>query len=130
MNPHISDSADDGGLVLRFSDNQNYYLLAIRDDWAPFPRNIDNLQIYKRTGAGQGGFVSMWRKDVTWPRGVPHVIRFEAHGNRLTVYFDAREVGTVSDPSHLTGEGIGVRHYGSDASWITRYRRVSWGHNK
>ena len=124
----VVDSADDGGLVLRFADNHNYYLLAIRDDQAPFPRNIDNLQIYRRTGKGQGGFVSLWRMDVSWPRGVSHVIRFEVRGDRLTVYFDSHRVGVVDDAQHLPGLGTGIRHYGTSAAWITRYRRLSWGH--
>lgn len=123
----VVDSADDGGLVLRFYDNENYYLLAIRDDRAPFPRNIDNLQIYRRSGTGQGGFVSLWRTDVTWPRGSPHRVRFEAKGDRLAVYFDAHRVAEISDTQHLRGEGIGLRHYGNNAAWITRYRSFSWG---
>jgi hypothetical protein len=125
----VIDSADDGGLVLRFSDNENYYLLAIRDDRAPFPRNIDNLQIYRRSGTGQGGFVSLWRTDVTWPRGIPHRIRFEAKRDQLMVYFDGHRLAEISDTQHLHGRGIGVRHYGNSAAWITRYRRLSWGFN-
>lgn len=123
----IVDSADDGGLVLRFSDNENYYLLAIRDDQAPYPRNIDNLQIYRRRGAGQRGFVSLWRMNVVWPRGTLHKIRFEASGDNLRVYFDMNQVASLSDVIHLTGGGVGVRHYGNSAFWITRYRRLRWG---
>lgn len=123
----VVDSADDGGLVLRFSDNGSYYLLAIRDDQAPFPRNVDNLQIYRRRGAGQAGFVSLWRTDVTWPRGTPHRVRFEAKDDSLTVYFDAHRVAAISDARPLRGGGIGVRHFGNNAAWITRYRRLSWG---
>jgi len=116
-----------GGLVLRFSDNENYYLLAIRDDQAPFPRSRDNLEIYRRTGEGQGGFVSLWRMDVSWPRGILHQVRFEISDDNLRVYFDDNQVASLSDVMHLSGGGIGVRHYGNDASWITRYRRLSWG---
>ena len=126
----VIDSADDGGLVLRFSDNQNYYLLAIRDDRAPYPRNVDNLQLYRRAGEGQGGFVSLWRADVTWPRGVPHRVRFAASGDNLSVYFDERRIVSISDTQDLAGRGIGVRHYGNAARWITRYRRLSWGNSR
>jgi hypothetical protein len=123
----VVDSADDGGLVSRFSDNETYYLLAIRDDAAPPPRNIDNLQIYRRTGAGQAGFESLWRGDMNWPRGVAHSIRFETLGDQLTVYLDSHLVVTISDTQHLPGGGIGVRHYGNSMGWITRYHRLSWG---
>jgi hypothetical protein len=122
----VVDSADDGGLVLRFSDNQNYYLLAIRDDRAPYPRNVDNLQIYRRRGEGQGGFVSLWRTDVTWPRGVSHRVRFEARADTLSVYVDDRRIATIADTHHLSGGGFGVRHYGNNVGWITRYRFLSW----
>jgi hypothetical protein len=125
----VIDSADDGGLVLRFSDNQNYYLLAIRDDQAPPPRSSDNLQIYRRRGKGQEGFVSLWRADVTWPRGVSHHVRFAANAKTLSVYFDGRIIGTIVDTQHLSGGGFGVRHYGSSAGWITRYHRLSWSNS-
>lgn len=123
----VVDSVDDGGLVLRFSDNENYYLLAIRDDAAPSPRNVDNLQVYRRSGEGQGGFVSLWRMNVVWPRGVSHRVRFEAVGKNLTIYLDSNQVGSFFDPRYLTGTGVGVRHYGNNASWVSRYRRLSWG---
>ena len=123
----VTDSVDDGGLILRFSDNENYYLLAIRDDQAPSPRNVDNLQIYRRTGAGQGGFVSLWRMDVVWPRGTRHTVRFEAEASTLMVYFDSELVGVIADPqASLPGGGIGLRHYGNSPGWITRYHRLRW----
>ncbi|HEX6575878.1 MAG TPA: hypothetical protein VF042_12990 [Gemmatimonadaceae bacterium] len=123
----VVDSVDDGGLVLRFADNEHYYLLAIRDDQAPSPRNVDNLQIYRRTGEGQAGFTSLWRKDVTWPRGVSHVVGFAVSGDTLRVFFDMNKVGELTDVVHMNGGGLGVRHYGNSASWISRYRLLRWG---
>jgi hypothetical protein len=120
----VTDSIDDGGLVLRFSDNQHYYLLALRDDGA---RNTDNLEIFRRNGAGQAGFVSLWRMNVTWPRGTSRRVRFEATGDSLRVFFDGQRVGAIRDAAPLAGGGIGLRHYGDSASWISRYRRLSWG---
>jgi hypothetical protein len=121
------DSIDDGGLVLRFSDNEHYYVLAIRDDQAPPPRNFDNLEIYRRTGAGQAGFVSLWRMDVIWPRGTTHRVRFEVAADSIRVFLDGQRVGAIRDTAQLTGGGIGVRHYGNTASWMSRYRHLSWG---
>lgn len=122
-----ADSVDDGGIVLRFSDNEHYYLLAIRDDLAPFPRGQDNLQIYRRGGWGQAGFVSLWRANVWWPRGVEHHIRFEAQGDSLRVFFDELKVGAIRDKSvGLGGSGWGVRHYGASRRWMSRYRGLTW----
>src|SRR5215208_7783872 len=58
-----ASTIDDGGLILRFLDNTQYYLLAIRDDGAPPPRNVDNLQIYRRHGTGAGGFTSLFKRN-------------------------------------------------------------------
>jgi hypothetical protein len=126
----VADSIDDGGIVLRFSDNDHYYLLALRDDQAAFPRGRDNLEIYRRGGSGQAGFVSLWRMDVNWPRGVLHDVRFEAKGDSLRVYFDEERVGAIADPAELSGRRWGVRHYGPSAGWISRYHRLRWhSHN-
>ena len=122
----LVDSVDDGGLVLRFSDNDHYYLLAIRDDESPPPRNTDNLQIYRRSGPGQGGFTSIWRRNVVWPRGLQRRVRFEAAGDRLSVYLDGEPMGEVNVHATLLGEGFGIRHYGASPVWITRYREFRW----
>ena len=122
----LTDSVDDGGLVLRFSDNERYYLLAIRDDESPAPRDTDNLQIYRRNGPGQGGFTSIWRRNVVWPRGLARRVRFEAAGDRLSVYLDGEPMGEVREQEPLRGEGIGIRHYGASAAWVTRYREFRW----
>ncbi|MEO8192965.1 MAG: hypothetical protein ABI681_03870 [Gemmatimonadales bacterium] len=123
----VVDSADDGGLVVRFSDKEHYYLLAVRDDEGPFPRGRDNLQIYRRAGPGQAGFTSLWRQDIRWTRGIRHTVRFEAAGDSLMVYLDRERIGAIRDVPTLAGSRIGMRHYGGSPSWISRYRRFRWG---
>lgn len=122
----LTDSVDDGGLVLWFSDNDHYYLLAIRDDQSPAPRDTDNLQIYRRNGPGQAGFTSIWRRNVIWPRGLERRVRFEATGDRLLVFLDGEPMGEVEELAPQRGRGIGIRHYGASAGWITRYREFRW----
>ena len=117
---------DDGGLVLRFLDNTHYYLLAIRDDGAPAPRNVDNLQIYRRNGTGAGGFSSLFRKNVTWPRGETHRIRFSVNGSTFTVAMDGVVLGGITEPSLDSGTGFGLRHYGRSEYWKSRYRNFRW----
>lgn len=122
----LADSVDDGGLVLRFADNEHYYLLAVRDDQAPAPRGQDNLQLYRRSGPGQAGFTSLWRRNVAWPRGTQREVRFEAAGDSLRVYLDGERMGAVADTARLTGSRLGLRHYGDSPDWTTRYRRLRW----
>ena len=118
--------SDDGGLVLRFADNDDYYLLAIRDDSAPPPRNTDNLQIYRRSGSRAGGFTSIFRKNVTWPRGTRHRFRFAVIDSTFFVWMDGQNVGSVTEPTATGGSGFGIRHYGASPEWKTRYTNFSW----
>jgi hypothetical protein len=126
----VSSRADDGGLVLRFEDGANYYLLTFRDDAAPAPRGDENLAVYHHIG---DEYDQMWVKDVRWTRGSPHTIRFEAEGGLLRVYFDGVQQvelmpdPEINDPAPYTGAGgLGVRHYGDDSGWITVFDAVRW----
>lgn len=129
------DSADDGGLVLRFSDNDNYFLLAIRDDASGgsgfyghgFPDR--NLEIYERRGSGQDGFVSVWQYNFDWPRGQLMNIRFETVGDSLKVRVNEELVGAIRvEP--LPGSGFGLRHQGTEMAWISRYHWLRWKKNQ
>jgi hypothetical protein len=117
---------DDGGLVLRFLDNEHYYVLAIRDDSAPVPRPQENLEIYERSGPGADGFHILWFKDIPWPRGTAHRIRFDAVADVLSVFVDDALVGSVNRTAPFVGERFGIRHYGSSADWNDRFRNFRW----
>jgi hypothetical protein len=126
----VSPRADDGGLVLRFAGPTNYYLLAFRDDSAESPRGFDNLAVYHHSGTA---YNQMWTRNVAWPRGTPHTVRFEAAGAKLRVYFDGELQGeltpspAINDPDPYLGPGaVGVRHFGFDAGWVTRFDRFAW----
>lgn len=99
-----TDRAADGGLVLRFESEGNYYLLAIRDDsrfhWA-------NLEMYR---AWDGEFQRLAQPvDLSFPPGERKRIRFEARGNVLTAYLDGELVLQVTDDTYTRG-GFGLRH--------------------
>jgi hypothetical protein len=97
------DSIRDGGLVLRFQGNGNYYLLAIRDD-SLF--GYANLQIYK---AVNGVFTDLSGQiDVNFPAGSEHDVAFQAQGNVLKAYYDGSVVATVTDNTYSSG-GVGLR---------------------
>lgn len=120
----LSSRADDGGLVLRFVDEDNYYLLAFRDDQAPKPRGERNLAVYRRV---KGAFHEIWTRDVRWARGDPRTIGFGVSGGRLSVYLDGERIGGVTDPYGTLPAGrVGVRHYGDGPSWITRIDAFGW----
>ena len=122
-----TNHVDDGGLVLRFLDNEHYYLLAIRDDSAPAPRGEENLEIYERNGPGAGGFQIVWLKDIVWPRGTTHRIRFEAVGITFSVYVDNTLIGSVNRFAAFSGGSrFGLRHYGVTPNWHDRFRKFSW----
>lgn len=116
--------ADDGGLVLRFQDNLNYYLLAIRDDASPWPRGQENLKIYKRV---HGSYLELWSADVEWKRGDTRRVRFEARGDRLHVYLDDAPLATVIDEMPFPAGGFGLRHYGGSEAWTNRFASFAWG---
>jgi hypothetical protein len=119
-----SRRADDGGLVVRWVDNSNYYLLAFRDDGAPGGLGTKNLEIMRRSG---GTFTSLFTADVAWPRNTLHKVRFEAQGTRLIAYFDGTSKGEVTDNATAGVAGqFGLRHNGTDATWISTFDLFRW----
>jgi len=126
----VSSRADDGGIAMRFLSADNYYMLAFRDDGAPFPRGTENLALYHRVN---GAYDAMKYINVSWPRGTTHTVRLEAAGTTFKVYFDGTVVGTVvaspdvNDPAPSTAAGgVGVRAYGADATWVTSFDSFRW----
>lgn len=119
-----SDMADDGGLVLRFVDNENYVLLAFRDDAQSSWFYGNNLALYTRV---EGDFDEIASLNVTWPRGTMHTVRLEAGDGELLIYFDGTLLRSVPMPADTPAEGlVGVRHYGEDPSWTTRIDQLRW----
>jgi len=115
--------ADDGGLVLGYVDNENYYLLGVRDDEAPPPRGSRNLAVYQRVG---GDFHEVWHRDVRWPRGTPRTFRFETAGQGMVrVLVDGEPMGEVRLKPN-GGTGFGLRHYGADGTWESRFDVLRW----
>lgn len=99
-----SDQAQDGGIIARCQDANNYYLLALSDDSGVSPTS--NLQLYKRAG---GTLTSLGTADVTWTRGTSKLIKFTLHGSRLEAWFDGVCVISVTDTT-FTGGGVGLRN--------------------
>lgn len=92
----------DGGLVARFQDNNNYYLLAIRDG-SGYPAN---LEIYKRS---QGNYTSLGIAPISWPAGTQPSIKFVVRGSRLEAYLNGQVVLSLEDSSISTAGSVGLR---------------------
>lgn len=119
----VSNRADDGGLVLRFTSEGSYYLLAFRDDSAPGPFPDRNLAVYRRVG---DRFEEIAQGDIQWPRGTTRTIRFAIDGGLIRVSVDGEVVGQVVDPLPLPAGRAGLRHYGEDERWITVFDSFRW----
>jgi hypothetical protein len=119
-----SDTASDGGLVIRFADNANYVLLAFRDDASSGQFYGNNLALYARIG---GFFQEIANANVSWPQGTMHTIRLEAGDGKLRMYFDGALQRTATMPAGIPAEGlVGVRHFGEVLGWITRIDELRW----
>ena len=99
-----SDQSHDGGIIVRYQDNNNYYLLASRDDSGANPD--ENLRIYKRVG---GTFTALGFANMAWPRGTSKQIKFSCKGSRLEAYFEGIKVLSVTDTTFTSG-GVGLRN--------------------
>jgi len=96
-----SDQAHYGGIIARYQDNNNYYLLQFADDSG----GINNLRLYKRVG---GTYTTLTPVvDVTWTRGTSKLIKFTLHGSLLEVWFAGVKVISVTDTT-FSGGGVGV----------------------
>lgn len=103
------DQAHVAGIVARYQDNNNYYLLETLDDSSPTP--TQNLKIWKRVS---GTFTNIINTDVTWVRGTSKLIKFSLNGNLLEVWFDGVKVISVTDTTFTSG-GVGLRNNNATA---------------
>lgn len=117
----VSSHADDAGLILRFQDNSNYYLCAIRDDSSASAAR--NVEIFKRQG---GTFTGLVFVDVPWARGTEKRVRFEALGDRLYVYIDGVAVIDHKDTTFAAAGLCGMRIGGSTANY-NYFNEFRWG---
>jgi phage-related protein len=94
----ISSQAEHAGLILRYQDNDNYYLLEIGDDVSGMSTNFI---LWKRVN---GNFGRLALADVTWGSGSQKTIGFRACGKRLEVFFSGLKVISIEDPEFVSGK--------------------------
>lgn len=111
--------AYDGGLVLRFTNNSNYYLLVLSDDSGVSP--TQNLRLYKRVS---GTFTQIGGSNITWPRGASKAVRLQASGTTISAVVDGVTAISVTDSAHAGPGGVGMRNSGSGQQ--TKYQAFRW----
>lgn len=113
--------ADDGGVVLRFIDNGNYYVAVVADDSSTnVVKNI--VSLYRRVG---GTFTQLGTSQpIAFARGTEHELEFIAIGSRLIVKFDGVEKIAVDDTSLPATGRAGIRHEGSANTTV--FTEFSW----
>ena len=112
------DYAQDGGLILRFVDSNNHYMLALRDDSGAAP--TQNFRLLKKVA---GSFTELATSNFTWTRGTSVNVRFSVSGTTIKVFADGVEKISVTDSSITGPGGIGFR---SDTS-RSQYLALRWG---
>ena len=98
-----SDQMQDGGIVARWQDINNHYVLVINDDSGATP--TQNLKLNKRVG---GAYTTIASADIAWIRGTSKPIELDLYGSLLEVMFDGVKVISITDTA-FTGGGVGLR---------------------
>lgn len=113
------NQAQDAGLIVRFIDNLNYYLLALSDDSGAAP--TQSLRIFKRVA---GTYTQLAVADFAWARGTSKTVRFAVAGTTLSALVDGTLVLSVTDSAFADPGGVGMRNNASTAS---KYQAFRWG---
>ena len=112
--------AHDGGLVLRFVNNSNYYLAALSDDSGSAP--TENVRIFKRVG---GTYTQLGSSvNIAWTRGVSKTFRFQAVGTTIQVFVDGVSQLSVTDSAIAGPGGVGIRNNVSGNQ--SKYQALRW----
>ena len=113
-------AADDGGVVLRFQDQSNFYLMALADDLSGIGSG-NNIRVFKRVG---GTFTQLGSTvNVLWTRGTVKTFRFAMSGTTLTGYMDGALQFTITDSSIAAAGAVGMRAADSGVA----YDAFRWG---
>jgi len=109
----------DGGLILRFIDNSNYYLLRLGDDSGP--NAAQNVTLFKRVS---GTFTSMGTVNIAWARGSSKKIRLSAVGTTLAAAVDGTVLISITDSALAGPGGVGMRN--NLAGQQSKYQAFRW----
>lgn len=117
------DTAQDSGLLLRFQDQNNFYLLAISDDSGSNP--TANLMLYRRVS---GVFTLLGTYDASFSRGIPKTIKLYASGSAIKCALNGVEVISATDASIGAAGKIGMRGNGPPVGTTNnKFNELRWG---
>ena len=117
------DTAQDSGLLLRFQDQNNFYLLAVSDDSGSNPTT--NLNLYRRVS---GTFTSLGTYNAGFTRGIQRTIKLYASGSTIKASFDGVDVISVTDSAIASAGKIGMRANGPPAGTTNnKFNALRWG---
>lgn len=117
-----TSQSPDGGLVMRFLDVNNYYLLAVRDDSRYGHANIQFHKFLNGSVVNLSG-----QYDISWPAATTKTVRFESSGNTLKAFVDGTLIVQVTDSSFASG-GAGLRsHSASGQNLTSKFNEFVWG---
>jgi len=115
--------ADDAGLVLRYQDGNNYYVLVICDA-SSSSVNPNSVILYKKVGGGYSLIGS--RVAISFVRGVENQFDFIAIGSRLIVKHNGAVVMQINDTSLPATGTAGLRNNASASPCIAEYTEFTW----
>ena len=99
-----SNQMHNGGLVARFQDQNNFYLLLVSDDSGANPTN--NLILFKKVN---GSFTALGASNQVFVRSGPTAtIRFRVQGSKLKAFLNGVLVIDVSDTAISVSGGVGL----------------------
>ena len=105
------DWSERTGLVARYADNSNFYMLFLFDDRGTQPNGT--LQLYKMV---KGSFTQLGSANPAFPRGTMKTARLTIAGGQLKAYLGGVEQLSVAD-SDLPGPGrVGIISYDGTGS--------------
>jgi hypothetical protein len=116
-----SGQMNDAGIVLRYQDQNNFYLLALSDDSGANP--TANMRLFKRVA---GTFTQLGSSvNITFARNVDTPrFRLTASGTSLIAYFNGVAQISVTDSAISAAGGIGAR---SSSASADTFADLSWG---
>jgi hypothetical protein len=113
------DTAKNGGLVLRFMDVNNYYLMQLRDDSEGASISVI---LYKYTN-GSANWLA--QGDISWPAGTSHTFRFQIVGSTITGFADGQQICQANDSSYPGPGGVGMRSPPGGGG-VTKFQAFRW----
>lgn len=114
------NQAPSAGIIFRYQDASNYYLLMIQDGSAPVDTNT--VRLFKNS-ANTYNQVS-GTATISFTRGTPHRFRVTMLGSVVTAYMDGSQVLTYTDGSAFGAGKVGLRNATNGATTAQFYNFI------